>query len=327
MDTQRYQDVNVRQMFLDLGMPRYLTDMAIPMAWFLVGTTDPDSQPVMEIVKANQRGLRKLGFRSVLESGVVDRQTADAITKVSGPGWENKSWLQVTGDVLNATYNPSKAKLAMQMDKSARQASGQALGSYFEYEGVPPGPLPGYMVGLPPGPLGATSTDSGIELSYGQGVRNPKNMVPVDATTETVFRDVQRQINRNLSPLGRRIAEDGILGTQSQSAIFSLAKQKRLQKHNIAIPAIAATTSTMAWRAVTLAQYLKAEADARGISSTANMASSPAPKTDTAAEPTSSGQATVSGVMGALKGYAPYLLLAGAVAGGAIYYRRKKGGS
>lgn len=310
---KRYPDVDVRSMLLELGMPRYLVTMAIPMVWFLVGTTDPDNAAVIEIIKSIQKRLRRLGYKNVLVSGVMDHQTGAALARVSGPGWQQKSWIQLVGDVLHATPG------AQYHDPST------GLGSYFEYEGPAPGPLPGYKVGLPPGPLGAlgaTATDNGVELSYGPGQKNPNVMVPADAETKAVFRSVQRNLNRNLAPLQKQVAEDGVIGPETKGGVSALISNKRLQEHTVAIPLIAATTASMAWRAASLSRYLKKEADLRGISPGANRPGSSAPR-DTLTVPLSQAQASAKGVAGTAKGLAPYLLLAGGVAAAAVYYKRK----
>jgi len=314
-------NVDVRSMLLELGVPRYLTDMAIPMTWFLPGTTDPDEPATIEIVKALQRGLRRFGYKDVQVTGLVDTQTAHALDEVSGPGWVQRTWIQLMSDVINAKRNPSHKALVMRMDKGAAK---RGLSGYFEYEGKPPGPLPGYMVGLPPGPLGlgATAVDAGVTLNYGKGVTDPNNMVPIDAVTKSAFKNLQRQLNRNLAPLGRRVAEEGVIGSETRSGILALPG---------ALPKSywAQSTEVMAKNAVTLGDLLKSQADSLGVTSVANKGSTSSSKSaekTVVVNPDGTSQyvGAGGGFSEQIKGMMPWVLLAGGVAATAVYMRKNR---
>ena len=307
---------DLRAMLLARKVPPYLVDIAIPYMFFTPGESDPDSAAAIEIIKGVQNGLQTAGFK-VSTTGAVDSKTAKAMNKTS-PGWMQKSWVQIYGDVQSAIDNPAKV-----VSSQPRKA----LGSYFDYQGVPPGPLPGYKVGLPPGPLGmgTTAMDAGVSLDFGQGVRDKTVLVPIPQSsgpTYTIFKDLQRQINRVLSKVGTRVSEDGILGKGT------LAGLKKAQ--TIIGKSLPGTSSTldMAEHAVTLGFLLHQAADAMGISKTANQGMV---ATAQAAVETTQGPLTPeqrkehgsSGIFDTLKTYAPYLAIAGGVAWFAA--KQKKG--
>jgi hypothetical protein len=318
-------------MLLLLGVDSFLVEMSIPFVWFTPGTVDPDSQSVIEIIKAMQRGFQKLGYKQVKVNGILDRQTAAALDQVSGPPgmWMEKSLVQILGDIVNAMRNP---------DRTAHKMN--ALGGYFDYQGVPPGPLPGPMVGLPPGPMGMDgvldffSQSSGLAgkdpvLTFGQGIKNKNIIVPIpkkSGPTFGAFKDLQRQINRLLSrhPRKGRIDEDGVIGNDTFSG---LQKAQEVFGQNIAHDE---STLEMAKNARSVAAKLRSEADAMGIAANANLSSvtqsvsrravsepTPPPMTERQAA------AFTSGAMGAVKKYVPFLLLAGGIA----YFATKKKGT
>jgi hypothetical protein len=339
---RRDQDVNVRSMMLQLGAQPALIDMSIPMVWKLVGSTDPDSNAVIEIVKTIQKGLRSLGY-PVAESGVVDAPTGRALAKISGPAWKHKTWLQLMGDVLNAKLNPQQKALDMNLSHVARQAPSvrarnaavrAGLGSYFEFEGPPPGPLPGYMVGLPPGPLGLgdTAMDSGTRLSFGKGIKNPNNMVPTDTITRKAFMDLQHQINRLLSKVGERIGEDGVIGQGTLDGARSARKQLEGIASFVTAPIATASTAGLASKAVTVAGIFRTRADQLGISPDAIAGSQGSPPvkksspavSDSTKEPLSKTGVAAAVAGGAVKEVLPWVLLAGAVAGGAVWWNRRQ---
>lgn len=305
-------------MLLTLGVDSFLADMAIPFVWFAPGTVDPDSASIIEINKAMQRGLRRLGYKQVKVNGILDPQTAAALDQVSGPPglWMQKSFVQILGDIINGMRNP---------DRTAHKID--ALGGYFDYQGVPPGPLPGYLVGLPPGPMGMDGVlDS--ELTFGQGVKNKSIIVPIpkkSGPTFSAFKDVQRQINRLLSrhPKKGRISEDGIIGNDTFSG---LKKAQDVFGQSIAHDE---STLEMAKNARSVAAKLRSEADAMGIGANANKSGiTPSVSKRAASEPTPApmtekqASAFTSGSMGAIKKYVPFLLLAGGIA----YFATKKKG-
>lgn len=322
----KVKEANVREMLLDLGVPSFLADMAIPFMFFMPGTTDPDSPSIIEIIRGLQRGVRKLGYKDVRVTGVLDRQTALALDQISPPrgSWMRKTWVQLYGDVLRAKKDPERTAHKMLFDAGV-------LGSYFEYEGPPVGPLPGVMVGTPPGPLGlgATATDSGIALSFGLGITNKKNCVPIprrSGATFSAFKNLQRQINRVLTtiPGGGRIGEDGVIGGGTVSGFNKAVGSIPLLGSVLKVD----NCSALAKRAASLGSTLKTFADRAGISTAANKGSSrttgSAETTPRAMTPEEAATAAAGGgAMAALKKFGPFLLLAAGVAWWASKKKKK----
>ena len=197
-------EVNVRTMLLELGTPPYLADMAIPFVWFTPGTTDPDSQPVMELIQAAQRGL------GMHPSGILTAETARALDVVSGPEWMSKAWIQILGDVLTGQGAPKAAYRAGRLLVGAPVGL-QGLGASMVEYGFRSRPrrrsfFRSNQYSL--SGLGTTSTDQGNELTFGKGIKDPENMVPIGGLTKGIFEELQRQINRT----GGSVAVDGIIG-------------------------------------------------------------------------------------------------------------------
>jgi hypothetical protein len=193
--------MNARDMLLALGTPQPITTMAIPYLWFLPGAVDPDAQGVMEIVKAAQRGLRKIGF-PVLESGVMDRPTAAAMDQLFPPRgtWTSTSWIVV----LDRIHRLMRSGKKFSSTPPPGRVAMQGLGAFYGY-----GPLPGRMVGLPPGPLGLG------DFVMTSGVAKPKDLV-----TLGVFQGLQRAANAGLKVLGlKTIKVDGSIGGGTVAAV------------------------------------------------------------------------------------------------------------
>jgi hypothetical protein len=313
--------VNARSMLLDLGVGSFVADMSIPYLWFVPGAADPDSPAVIEIIKAMQRGLRSIGYGNIKVNGVLDRETAAALDQVSPPrgSWMEKSFIQLLGDIISATKNP---------DRVAHKASfGGGLGGYFNYQGKPPGPLPGYMVGLPPGPLGMDGLLD-TPLTFGQGTKNKTNIIPIpkkSGPTYAAFKNLQRQLNRVLSliPGGGRIAEDGIIGQETLDGLRRVKSAMGI----FGIPLKFENTLDVANRAVSLADALKTYADERGASTRANVGAATTAASisePTPARPIISAHTEMVQSTSAIKKYAPFLLGAAVIAWFAATQKKTK---
>lgn len=296
------REINVREMLLELKVPPFLADMAIPFMWFMPATIDPDSPSVIEINRGIQRGLRSLGFKGVRVNGILDRQTTAALNQVSAPNkaWMHKTFVQIYGDIIQARKDP---------DRKSFQAA--ALAGYFEYQGPPVGPLPGSMVGLPPGPLG-------MGLDWGHGTKDPRNCVGI-GSTKNVFKELQRQTNRLASKFGTsRVGVDGIIGPATLSATRAVAiKIWSPPAEMWTSPSF--TCDILGKHAEAVLQAFRREADKVGAPQSVPPPSggggprdTPGPVIDPNSVP--SAGLVPGGAFAALTKYAPFLLLAGGVA-------------
>lgn len=93
--------LNIREMALELGIPRAMVDFVTPYMHFLPRSTDGRHQAIQLIVQGIQRRLNELGYR-VRPDGHFGPETARGVMLVSGPGWARKTWMQIIGDVMSA---------------------------------------------------------------------------------------------------------------------------------------------------------------------------------------------------------------------------------
>ncbi len=309
---------DVRSMLLALKVPPVLAEMSIPYMWFMPGGVSPDSQPVMEIVQGAQRGLQRLGYARISVNGILDAETAAALNSIVTPkgSFIQTPWVKIYGQILAALRDP-RGK-AQRMQGGAPPAG---LGGYFTAYDAAPGPLPGWMVGLPPGPMGMgeTSMDGGVELIFGAGVTNKTNMIPVNDAAKSAFKTIQRQINRLFTKFpggaGARLPEDGVIGEDTLSSLIELAPMLG----SFASTFQYGTTQTIAQKAITVGNFLKQKADSMGIAESANQG---AKTTVTSAVENFLAPAAPGG-SSSIKKYLPYAILAGGVAFWAA--KRKKG--
>lgn len=122
----RGRSPDLREMLVALDTPASTVTMAVQFAFFSPSTTDPYAPGVIELVRAAQRGLRKLGA-PVVVNGVLGEETGSYLKAVSGPLWHQKAWVQVLGDVLLAIKDHKSfrrpAKSALAGDEESPSAS------------------------------------------------------------------------------------------------------------------------------------------------------------------------------------------------------------
>jgi hypothetical protein len=107
---QRPEDI--RELFTALGIGQFVMPLAIQYAFFLPRTTDPYAQGVIILVKGIQRTLNRRGADLVVDGGLGPK-TAAMIERVSGPDWQNKTWIQIAGDVIAAKPIRKDAQFAL----------------------------------------------------------------------------------------------------------------------------------------------------------------------------------------------------------------------
>lgn len=97
----RTREPDMRELLLGLGIGDHLATIAIPYLSYLPQTTDAASQGVMLIVAGIQQELNRKGWR-VRVDGQLGPRTARAIAQATGPGWSQRTWGQLAGDVAAA---------------------------------------------------------------------------------------------------------------------------------------------------------------------------------------------------------------------------------
>jgi len=90
---------NLREMLLAAGIGEYNAILSLPYMYFMPRTCDPYMQGVMQLVEGLQNLLRGRGARITM-NGTLGADTAAAVARFSGPGWRDKTWMQIYGDVL-----------------------------------------------------------------------------------------------------------------------------------------------------------------------------------------------------------------------------------
>lgn len=81
-----------RELLLSLGIGQFNATQIIPFLEIAPATTDPKSPPVILLVRALQSALYEMGAVGVSNTGYLDRPTADALARITGPDWERTSW-------------------------------------------------------------------------------------------------------------------------------------------------------------------------------------------------------------------------------------------
>jgi hypothetical protein len=97
----RGNHTDVPSILRSFGVGTFNAQMVAQYAFMIPRTTDPDAQGVIMMVEAVQRGLQRIGA-NVQVSGILDQATVNALSRVSGPSWHGKTWLQLLGDISDA---------------------------------------------------------------------------------------------------------------------------------------------------------------------------------------------------------------------------------
>ena len=97
----KVQVMNARDLLTKLGIGNFNATMIIQYMFIAPATTDPKSPPIILLVKHVQKALNKLGAR-IRETGYLDTATANALSQVVGPRWEQRSWADNVASVLTA---------------------------------------------------------------------------------------------------------------------------------------------------------------------------------------------------------------------------------
>ncbi len=96
---------NARQMLEAAGIGEYNVTLSLPYIYFMPKSCDPYTQGVMQLVEGLQNMLKARG-QAVPKDGVLGESTKSALRQFAGPGWADKTWLQLYGDVLRGKRAP-----------------------------------------------------------------------------------------------------------------------------------------------------------------------------------------------------------------------------
>jgi hypothetical protein len=104
-----------RELVSAIGIGQFNATMVIPFLLMAPATTDPKSPPIMMLVRHLQMQLTAMGWPGE-QTGYLDMPTAAALERLVGPGWMNRTWSQVVGNVVSARKNHvSLAPIATQV--------------------------------------------------------------------------------------------------------------------------------------------------------------------------------------------------------------------
>ncbi len=105
---------DLRAMLLAAGVGQFNAQLSIPKMMIGVRSCDPYDQGVMQVVQALQNVMNAKGASPRLElTGFLDAPTQRELRRYSGSSWQDKSWAQVLGDVLDNQPAPRAAAAAI----------------------------------------------------------------------------------------------------------------------------------------------------------------------------------------------------------------------
>lgn len=90
-----------RALLNSLGIGDFNATMLIPYLFLTPATTDPDMPPVQMLVETVQAQLQAMGA-PVSVNGLLEKETAAELRKLTGPNWPGMMWSQILETVLRA---------------------------------------------------------------------------------------------------------------------------------------------------------------------------------------------------------------------------------
>lgn len=100
-DLSRYANQDMRTLLGTLGVGQISSTLIIRYMFMLPATTDLQSAPVVELIKALQRQLIRMGA-PLRVTGDMDVPTADCLERLVGANWQSVPWAQVVQTVISA---------------------------------------------------------------------------------------------------------------------------------------------------------------------------------------------------------------------------------
>lgn len=198
---------DVVDMTMRMGLGRVVGTMVIPYMWKSPRVSDPYSPSVIEIVRALQHGLARLGYRT-RGDGYVGKPTVAAMVEIAGPGWKDKSWVELYADVLYLIDHGAFA--------AARGEAPMGMGGVFDLLDPSKWGIDG----------GGGSAAGGY--SYSGGVCKPST-----ASKLAEFKTLQRQINRLHKLWGLKLLSvDGRPGPHTTRSINNIFRAQNAPLHS-----------------------------------------------------------------------------------------------
>lgn len=96
---------SLREMLLAAGVGQFNAQLSIPKMNISARASDPFDQGVMQVVQAMQNVMNAKGAGLEL-TGWLDPATQRELARYAGSSWQDKSWSQLLGDVLDRQPPP-----------------------------------------------------------------------------------------------------------------------------------------------------------------------------------------------------------------------------
>jgi hypothetical protein len=103
---------NLREMLLSAGIGEFNATMSIPYMMMMPRTCDPWTQGIIQLVEGLQNLLNARGARIIVD-GWLGHDTGAALARFAGPNWQDKTWMQLYGDVIRGRTVPSSSPAAV----------------------------------------------------------------------------------------------------------------------------------------------------------------------------------------------------------------------
>lgn len=154
---------NARAMLESAGIGEYNATLSLPYFYFMPRSCDPFTQGVMQLVEGIQNMVRARGRTEVRVTGVIDGATGKAIEVWSGPGWRDKNWMQIYGDIINGkpALTPKVTAADLDLDVLSATAPESAMSGILDpVSGLLGNPMAWFFAG-------------GAALYYYFGIKRP----------------------------------------------------------------------------------------------------------------------------------------------------------
>lgn len=91
-----------RNLLLELGVGDFNATMAIPYMFIAPRALDPAMPQMLVTIKQLQGALAAMGASGIMQNGVLDPATSDALAQLVGPEWLAMPFYEIVKAVVNA---------------------------------------------------------------------------------------------------------------------------------------------------------------------------------------------------------------------------------